>query len=149
MLRDRLVCGITNTTVQKWLLAEKELSLDKTDSLAQSVGIAEQGTKDLQLPGTAKSTANPDADPLKINSGPSNKHDDKGAHKYKPCYRCGGKHSPHLCRFKSEYCHSCGNIRQTAKACLSKPQNKEPLTTKSNKPVHNIAETAANSANSE
>ena len=29
MLRDRLVCGITNTTVQKRLLAEKELSLDK------------------------------------------------------------------------------------------------------------------------
>ena len=77
MLRDRLVCGIKNTTVQKWLLAEKELSLDKAVSLAQSVEIAEQGAKDLQSSGTAKSTANPDADLLKINSGLSNKHDNK------------------------------------------------------------------------
>ena len=29
MLRDRLVCGITNRTVQKRLLAEKDLTLEK------------------------------------------------------------------------------------------------------------------------
>ena len=149
MIRDRLVCGITNTTVQKRLLAEKELSLDKAVSLAQSVEVAEQGAKDLQMAATAKSTTNADADLLKINAGPSNKHDDKNAHKSKPCYRCGGKHSPHLCRFKSECCHSCGKIGHIAKACLSRPQNKKSPATKSNKPVHNITETAENSAESE
>ena len=34
MLRDRLVCGITDTSVQKRLLAEKDLTLDKAVSLA-------------------------------------------------------------------------------------------------------------------
>ena len=91
-----MVCGITNTTVQKQLLAEKELSLDKAGSLAQSIEVAEQGAKDLQMATTAKSTTNPDAD-LKITAGPSNKHEDKSAHKSKPCYRFGGKHSPYLC----------------------------------------------------
>ena len=54
MLWDRLVCGITNSAVQKLLLAEKELTLDKAVSLAQSIEIAEQGAKDLQMSDTAK-----------------------------------------------------------------------------------------------
>ena len=61
MIRDRLVCDITNTTVQKRLLAEKELNLDKAVSLAQSIEVAEQGAKDLQMATTAKSTTNADA----------------------------------------------------------------------------------------
>ena len=47
MLRDRLVCGITNSVVQKQLLAEKDLTLEKVISLAQSVEIAKNGSKDL------------------------------------------------------------------------------------------------------
>ena len=78
---------------------------------------------------TAKSTTNPDADHLKSNAGPSNKHDDKSEHNSKPCYRCGWKHSPHLCQFKFEYCHSCGNIGHIAKAYLSRPHHKKPPAT--------------------
>ena len=55
----------------------------------------------------------------------------------------------HLCRFKSECCHSYSTIGHIAKACLQKPQNKKPPAAKSNKPVHIIAETAENSADSE
>ena len=44
MLCDSLVCGITDTTVQKRLLAEKDLTLDKAISLPQSVEVAEKGT---------------------------------------------------------------------------------------------------------
>ena len=47
MLRDRLVCRITDTSVQKRLLAEKDLTLDKAVSLAQSVEIARRGPKTL------------------------------------------------------------------------------------------------------
>ena len=47
MLRDHLVCSITDTSVQKQLLAEKDLTLDKAISLAQSVEIVEKGAKDL------------------------------------------------------------------------------------------------------
>jgi len=59
MLRDRMVCGIANGTVQKRLLADKELTLEKAISLAQSVEIAEKGAKDLQLPTAAKTTDSP------------------------------------------------------------------------------------------
>ena len=48
MLHDRLVCGIMDSTVQKHLLAEKNLTLDKAIGLTQSVEIAEKGAKDLQ-----------------------------------------------------------------------------------------------------
>ena len=72
------------------LLSEKELSLDKAFSLAQSAEFAEQRKRIL--------TTYSDTDLPKINNfnaGPSNKHDDKSAHKCKPCYHCCGKHSPH------------------------------------------------------
>lgn len=46
MSRGRLVCGITDATVQKQLLSEKELCLEIAISLAQSVEIAEQGTRE-------------------------------------------------------------------------------------------------------
>ena len=39
-----------DTTVQKHLLAEKDLMLDKAVSLAQSVEMADKGTKDLKSP---------------------------------------------------------------------------------------------------
>lgn len=46
MLYYRLVYGITDTTIQKCLLAEKYLTLDKAISLAQSV----ETSKDSQTP---------------------------------------------------------------------------------------------------
>jgi len=48
MLRDRLVCGITNSAVQKQLLAKKEVTLNKAVSLTQAVEIAKKGAKNLQ-----------------------------------------------------------------------------------------------------
>ena len=50
MLRDRLVCGITDTTVQKRLLAEKELTLERAVSLVQSVEIAKRGQRTCKAP---------------------------------------------------------------------------------------------------
>ena len=42
MLRDRLLCGIANPTVQKHLLAELELTLTKAVTKAQVVELAER-----------------------------------------------------------------------------------------------------------
>ena len=88
MLRDRLICGITNSAMQKRLLAEKELTLEKAVSLAQSVEIAEKGSKDLQSSAIPKPTTNSDADLFKFNPAAPKKSEDKTA----KCYRCGGKH---------------------------------------------------------
>ena len=48
MLRDRLVCGITNPAVQKHLLSEPELTFTKVVTITQVLELAEKGSKDLQ-----------------------------------------------------------------------------------------------------
>ena len=49
MLRDRLVCGIANPTVQKRWLAEPELTLTKAVTIAQVVELAERGTNQQKI----------------------------------------------------------------------------------------------------
>ena len=133
MLRDRL---ITETTVQKLLLAEKDLTLDKAMSLAQSVEIAEKGAKDLQ---TSTGTT------TELHKGshaatPSSKNkSEKAKDKSKPiCYRCGGKHLTTKCHFISEEYHSCGKQGHLAKVCRSTKSKKSESST--NKPVHQLRE---------
>ena len=48
MLRDRVICGINKSVIQKWLLAEPELTLTKAVSVAQATELADAGVKELQ-----------------------------------------------------------------------------------------------------
>ena len=99
MLQDRLVCGITDTTVQKRLLAERELTLDKAISLAQSVEIAEKGAKDFRSPTGSTMELH------KVSGRAGARSENKaGQAKDKPpvCYRCGGKYLATKCRFATE-----------------------------------------------
>ena len=143
MLRDRLVCGITDTTVQKRLLAEKDLTLDKAIALVQAVEIAEKGAKDLHT-STPLST-----DLHKLNQGATLPSESKPrkANKNNPvCYRCGGKHLATNCRFKSEDCRLCGKQGHIAKVCRSAPQakksaeSKKTETSPASKPVHQLSD---------
>ena len=141
MLRERLVCDITNSAVQKRLLAEKELTLEKAVSLAQSVEIAEKGSKDLQTSATPKPMTNSDADLFKFNPAVPKRSEDKTA----KCYRCGGKHLAPQCRFKSEQCHNCGKRGHIAKVCQSRSQNKKAQPTRNSQPVHNVTDNSSDS----
>ena len=47
MLRNRLVCDVNHTGIQKGLLAEKDLTLTKGLDIVQALEAAEKGTKDL------------------------------------------------------------------------------------------------------
>ena len=142
MLRDRLVCGITDTSVQKRLLAEKDLTLDKAVSLAQSVEIAEKGAKDL------KSPAEGSAELYKLARGAMSGSENKSReakYKYPPvCFRYGGRHLATNCRFVSEICHSCGKQEHIARVCRSAPgkhsDRKNPEPSAGNKEVHQVAE---------
>ena len=51
MLRDRLVCGVRDTRIQKKLLAETGLTFKKAFDSAQAVEMAEQQAKELQVNG--------------------------------------------------------------------------------------------------
>ena len=121
MLRDRVVCGINNSAIQKRLLAEPELTLTKAVAVAQATEIADTGVKELQSCTARVSSVftKEDRSIHKFTHTPTAKFTDN-AHKVKECYRCGAKHNPDQCRFKSEKCHACGKQGHIAKVCRSK-----------------------------
>ena len=48
MLRERLVCGINNNQMQKRLLSEPRLTLEKATAIAQSMELAAENVRQLQ-----------------------------------------------------------------------------------------------------
>ncbi|KAI6648345.1 hypothetical protein LOD99_12154 [Oopsacas minuta] len=48
MLRDRLVCGIEDGRIQRWLLSEPEIVFKKAFDIAQAMESAERNAQDLQ-----------------------------------------------------------------------------------------------------
>ena len=105
MLRDRLVCGVEEPKIQRRLLAELDLTFDKTFELALAAQSADKNAKDLQP--TVSSTVN------------------CVQHK-KNCHRCGDKHSPADCKFRTAECHKCEKKGHIACACRSKKSVQEP-----------------------
>ena len=82
------------------MLAEKDLTLDKAVSLAQSVETVEKGAKDCQLPTEDSSELH------KLTHGAISGSESKSGeakHKKAPiCFCCGGRHLATKCCFISE-----------------------------------------------
>ena len=120
-LRDRIICGIANNQLQRRLLAEPDLTFKKVLELAQAQESADQGSQQLQQQQKHSVTPvnkidgrrRPPPQPWKVIPG-------------KPCYRCGGSHSPSECRFKDAVCHSCNKTGHIAKACRRQKQRPSP-----------------------
>ena len=115
MLRDRLVCGIRDTRVQRRLLAEFEHDFKKAFKLAQSTEVfsaqsTEQGAKDMQNPHQPlhSITKFPPIMPLSEYS----------------CYRCGGIHTADKCYFKNAECHNCHKRGHLTKVCRKEKQQR-------------------------
>ena len=121
MLRDRIVCGIVNNQLQQRLLAEPDLTFKKVLELAQAQESADQGSQQLQQQQKHS--------PTPVNKVDGRRHlppQPRKATPGKPCYQCGGSHSPSECRFKDAVCHSYNKRGHIAKACRRQKQN--PLT---------------------
>jgi len=116
-LRDRLVCGMRNTSAQKRLLAEADLTFKRALELAQGMEAAEKNAKALK--GT-------EAAVKKISIPPKNsKRENSSTQSKSTCYRCGrGNHDARSCRFADATCHKCGKKGHIAPVCRSgkKPQ---------------------------
>ena len=100
-LRDRLVCGVSNPSIQKRLLSEQKMTFKKAFEIAQS---HESVTKDIAtLQGATSQEV----------------HQIRDSHV--PCYRCGqtGHHKDN-CKFKSSTCHLCGKIGHIKPVCHSR-----------------------------
>ena len=111
-LRDRLVCGIKNENIQKRLLSESDLKLDKAIEIA-----------------TAMETAARDAVELRHQHRPDSVHKlskrtpfpAKHKNVNRACFRCDRpNHTPDQCHFKEKTCRFCSKKGHIERACLSK-----------------------------
>ena len=112
MLRDRLVCDIENGPIQRRLLAEPSLTLDKAIEIAIAMESADRNARDLQK------TQHPQTVNVLKYQSPS-KAPDRNAQTVE-CYRCGGAHLATDCRFKDSECRWCKKKGHIARVCRSK-----------------------------
>ena len=108
MLRDRLVCGVSDQTVQRRLLAEANLTFQKAYDIALAMEAAERNAKELQ--GTAQE------DVHRVYA----KKKGGGVRRDGKCYRCLGNHSPAECKFRNSECYRCKKIGHLSRACRDK-----------------------------
>ena len=127
MLRDRLVCGTSNKTIQRRFLQETALTFDKALEIALSAEAADKDVKrlttaavDNHLPAEpiARMHDSPPEPPGQVNNKQvrskrpqQSQRLGKGqGHSHSPkqeCFRCVGKHSASTSRFKQYECHFC------------------------------------------
>ena len=121
MLRDRLVCGVADVQIQKRLLAETKLSLQKATEIALGMEAAAKNVQTLQ-PTTPKGNAQ-DESLLKVQTGFRKNFKKQIPKSTQACYRCGAAgHTAQACKHKSTKCHACGKLGHLQKVCRSKPK---------------------------
>ncbi|XP_049524430.1 uncharacterized protein LOC125946006 [Dermacentor silvarum] len=115
IMRDRFVCGIKNEAVQQRLLAEPNL----TFQVAYDMGVTAEATAKQQ-----RDIRNQGRDETKDSQGliQATRTKQDTAAEESSCYRCNGKHAPHLCSFRKAACFKCKKIGHIAKACRSKDE---------------------------
>ena len=119
-LRNRFVCGLHAENIQKHLLSEDELTLEKTSTIAVAMETAASDASELQ--GQRGQTA----DHIISMKSHKQKHpnDVSSGHKTLSYFRCNGDHKANDCVHINaicRYCHIKGHIEI---ACLKKRRDK-------------------------
>ena len=116
-LRDWLVCGLRNTTAQKNLLSEENLTLEKAIWVAQSLEAANKNAKKLKAE-EATSTPIHQTSHYRNAKPPANS---------RTCYHCGDTdHIATTCRFRDAECKKCHKKGHLARVCKSHNRNQIP-----------------------
>ena len=131
MLRDRLVCGINESTLQRRLLAQDKLTFQTALEMAQAWESAGRHVQDLQ---STQSGQQPTQDVHAVRQHRSVRHERSDSHRpasnsANPCNSCGGPHSRASCRHRSAVCNYCGKKGHLARVCrgkLSKEKSSTP-----------------------
>ena len=128
MLRDRIVCGINDESIQRKLLSESNLTFQTAFDTAQGMETAQKHVSDLRNDSETDKkepsvlyTAKKDW-ALYNNQPRFKSHRNEG-----DCYRCGGSYSAESCPHKNTRCHHCSKVGHLIRCC-----NKSD-----SKPVHN------------
>ena len=113
MLRNQLVCGAKDGSLQRRLLAEPDLTFRKAFELCQASELAEKNAKELQA-GQKQSQMMAGASVMTLRSKVGHRKPASGL----KCYRCNStQHLVRDCCFKAAVCHACGRTGYIARAC--------------------------------
>jgi len=108
MLRDHLVCGVSNTQIQRHLLAEGELTFKQAMDIATGMELAERNLVDIQQrTGQTTQLALETNKPESLVAGLHKVYVQKPQQSRMSCFHCGGSHEPGTCRWKQAVCHKC------------------------------------------
>ena len=105
-LRDKFVCGLSNDSIQRKLLSEKDLTFEKACQSALSMEAVSEKTKELNS-ATSACVINAVKPKYKSQS-------------QKRCGRCDRTHKPGVCGAKEWKCYSCGRKGHISKCCRNK-----------------------------
>ena len=135
MLRGRLVCGINHPGIQKRLLSESDLTLEKALEISQGMDIADHSSKLIQ-------SSDPKSIPVqrvqphtRADVRPKPQIFEGGS-----CYCCGGQHKYHKCRFRETQRHICRKKGHIAWACRNKDHQQGSRGRQSTERAHHIQE---------
>ncbi|XP_039602220.1 uncharacterized protein LOC120524433 [Polypterus senegalus] len=108
LLRDRLVCGVRDETLQRWLLAKSNLTFALAQEEALAYEAASVHSKEIQESSIKLCTS--ESHQLQ-NKTPKAKsyflHSDILDPTQGNCNSCGGNHRRDVCRFREAVCHKC------------------------------------------
>ncbi|KAK3100621.1 hypothetical protein FSP39_022706 [Pinctada imbricata] len=122
-LRDRLVCGLRNEQIQKKLLSESDLTLDKATEIAIAMETAARDAVELQAKHQSASVhkLKPKRDQKPRDKHKTFRSSDKqhrSSANQPKCFRCRGQgHDPNDCFYKDKECFKCGNKGHAQRAC--------------------------------
>ncbi|KAG1662192.1 hypothetical protein GQR58_021058 [Nymphon striatum] len=115
MLRDRLVMGVNDDRIQRRLLSESELTLNKAHNISLSMFVAEQNVREIRNTSEEVNFLNRKKTPSSNRASWENTSFGKKV----ICYRCGGDHKAPGCKFLNSKCYKCGKMGHIKEKCGS------------------------------
>lgn len=130
-LRDRLVVGLRQESIQKRLLSETDLNLEKAINLAVAMETAARDAAEVQgvKPETVHkiNTQPKPRQPQLFSKKPTVRNTSSFARpttKRNTCYRCDGEHPTSQCRHINSVCSYCQKDGHIERACMKKKRNR-------------------------